>query len=270
MVTIYSRTSWGAKYRDGVGTRVVGRLEKYLHHTVTTHLPETATVEQERAEMRKIEQIGQDRFGAGISYTFIIFPSGRIYQGASVNRISYHSGSGRNTRGVGVCLAGNYDTHPLGKKAKDAIVALLRHGVAKGWWGDPALTEAHRDFKGTACPGKYAYAEFKSINAEGRATPKAPAPAAPTAPTPIPTITTPEDDMDILFKSKDKDGKEHVYGTVGPAHYMHVRNEGAYINGRHQQGRNVKWWENIAKDRYVEDTWIFGEFVGSGPRPRGA
>lgn len=168
MTTIHSRASWGARYRDGVGNRAVGRLEKYLHHGVTAHLPTTATVAQEQEQMRVLERIGQNRFRAGISYTFVIFPSGRIYQGASVHRISYHSGPGRNTRGAAICLAGNYDVNPLEDKALNAVVDLLKHGVARGWWTDPALTEAHRDFKGTACPGRFAYAKFKQINEAAR------------------------------------------------------------------------------------------------------
>src|SRR5690625_507209 len=168
MSKIATRSSWGARYRNGVGTRPVGSLEKYLHHSVTTHLSANATVAQERAEMRKIESIGQQRFGAGISYTFLIFPSGRIYEGAGVNRISYHSGSGRNTRGVGVCLAGNYESNGLGSEAFDALVWLLQHGVEKGWWGDPALTEAHRDFRATSCPGKHAYNRMGDVNKAGR------------------------------------------------------------------------------------------------------
>lgn len=175
---IYSRAEWGAKYRDGVGTRPVGNLETYLHHTVTAHLSEGATVAQEMAQMRHIEQIGQSRFGAGISYTFIIFPSGRVYQGASISRVSYHSGAGRNTRGAGICLAGNYDTNRVGTRAATALADLLSHGVARGWWKSNRLTSGHRDFKATACPGRYAYPLVKSTNAG--ATPKP-------APTPAPT-----------------------------------------------------------------------------------
>lgn len=168
MVTIHSRASWGARHANGVGNRPVGSLQKYLHHTVTTHLGENATVAQERAQMRVIEAIGQQRFGRGISYTFIIFPSGRIYEGASINRISYHSGSGRNTRGAGICFAGNYETNRPGTKALAAGAGLLQEGVRRGWWNDPALTEAHRDFRQTACPGRFLYAEFDNINRSAR------------------------------------------------------------------------------------------------------
>lgn len=168
MISIASRASWGARYANGVGNRPVGTLQKYAHHTVTAHLDETATVAEERAQMRIIEAIGQSRFGRGISYNFVIFPSGRVYEGASVNRISYHSGPGRNTRGVGFCFAGNYDIKKPGPRALVAAVELLREGVRRGWWNDPALTEAHRDFKATACPGRYLYAEFDNINYTAR------------------------------------------------------------------------------------------------------
>jgi|SRR5690625_57437 len=165
---IYSRSSWNAQHRNGVGTRKVGKLSKYLHHTVTAHLPANASVAQEKAQMRVIERIGQQRFGGGISYNFIIFPSGRIYEGASVNRVSYHSGAGRNTRGVGICFAGNYDNNRPTDASIKAVVWLLQEGVRRGWWTDPALTEAHRDFKSTACPGRHLYRQFDNINRAGR------------------------------------------------------------------------------------------------------
>lgn len=194
MTTIIPRATWGAQYRDGVGTRKVGRLEKYLHNTATKHLDVDASPIAEREQMRVIERIGQQRFGAGISYTFLVFPSGRIYQGASIQRISYHSGGAadkrpRNTLGASICLAGNYDVNALQAPAKAAIVWLLQEGVRQGWWGDPALTEAHRDFKPTACPGKYAYAEFAALNALGRGAPPELVPAGevrPNLPNPKP------------------------------------------------------------------------------------
>lgn len=176
---IISRKTWGARYRDGVASRPVGSLEKYLHHTVTAHLSENATEAQERAQMRALEQIGQQRFGGGISYTFLIFPSGRIYQGASVGRVSYHSGPGRNTRGAAFSLVGNFEANKLGNKAFNAIVWLLQEGVRRKWWRDPALTTYHQKFKSTACPGKHAISRFAEINKVARgakvAAPKAPA-----------------------------------------------------------------------------------------------
>ena len=181
MSKIISRRTWGARHSNGVGTRKVGRLEKYLHHSVTAHLSEDATLAQEYAQMRVLEQIGQQRFGKGISYNIVIFASGRIYEGASVNRIAYHSGGGRNTRGVGIVLAGNFEANKLNTKAFNAVVWALQEGVRRKWWGDPALTEYHKQFRSTACPGKHAIARFSELNRAGRGKTVTATPAKPAA-----------------------------------------------------------------------------------------
>lgn len=166
---IITREQWGARYSDGYeqyGHRAVGDLSRYLHHTVTRHLPEDASVAYEVSQMRAIEAIGQQRFGNGISYTFLIFPSGRVYEGASITRISAHTGKGRNTTGAGLCLAGNYETHPLGVKAERALVDLLVWGVGH-WWKSPTITAAHRDIKSTSCPGWHAYTRIGAVDLAG-------------------------------------------------------------------------------------------------------
>src|SRR5690625_5849952 len=125
MAAIISRSQWGARHRNGVGSRPIGSLEKYTHHTVTSHLTESASRAAEERQMRILEDIGQQRFGGGISYGFLIFPSGRIYEGAGISRISYHSGSGRNTRGAGIAFVGNFEANKLNMKAFRAAVWLL-------------------------------------------------------------------------------------------------------------------------------------------------
>lgn len=161
---IIQRETWGSAYRDGVGNRSIGDLEKFLHHSVTAHLSEDALFAHECAQMRVIEQIGQQRFKAGMSYTFVGFPSGRIYEGVTINRISYHSGGGRNTRGAGICLAGNYQKYRLGNKLINSLAELLVLGVQQSWWKHAKIDAGHRDFKSTSCPGKFAYAEIGTIN----------------------------------------------------------------------------------------------------------
>lgn len=168
MSEIISRTRWGAQYRNGVGTRPVGRLEKYLHHAVVPTPSANASFAEDAAAVRTIERIGQSRFGAGISYTFLVAPSGRIFQGAGVGRVSYHSGGSRNTRGAGICLVGNFQTDSVTGEMLDSIVWLLQEGVRRDWWGDPALTAPHREFKATSCPGDYAIEHFDELNRRGR------------------------------------------------------------------------------------------------------
>lgn len=192
---IVPRSEWGAQYDNGVGNRPVGSLEKYLHHTVTKHLRKNASAAAEKAQMRAVESIGEQRFLRGISYTFAIFPSGRIYAGADVHRISYHSGPGRNVRGVGIVLVGNYEANDMTDAQVESLAWLLQEGVREGWWNDPAITEGHRDFKATACPGKNAYDRIDEINALGRGgsvEPPKPAPKPDPAPTPKPKSQWPD------------------------------------------------------------------------------
>lgn len=184
---IYSRKEWGARYRDGVADRskFVGRLDKWAHHTVTTQLGEGASVAQEMAQMRNIEAIGQARFGAGMSYTFLVFPSGRVYQGVSIGRLSYHTGQGRNASSVAICYPGNYETAEPTQAQIDATADLLRHGVEKKWWTQRKIDGGHRDLKATACPGRHYYSKLGVINALALGTVQAP-PVSSVKPTPNP------------------------------------------------------------------------------------
>lgn len=163
MSNIISRETWGACHNDGFHNRKVGRLDKWLHHSVTKQLSKDAPTADERVEMRNLDNIGQSRFKGGISYTFVVFPSGRIYEGHSIGRVGAHT-AGRNSISAGICLAGNYETNEVTVEQVAALAWLLNHGVAKGWWTENKLDGGHRDTKATACPGKNAYAQIGAIN----------------------------------------------------------------------------------------------------------
>lgn len=161
---ITTRAEWGAKRVAGYGPRDPRNLARYLHHTVTRHLPVNASVAAEVAQMRAIEEIGQQRFGSGISYTFIVFPSGRAYEGAGIGRVSAHTGKGRNTSGAGLCFAGNYEANEMGIDAAAGMAELLVHGVQQGWWPSATITAYHGQIKPTSCPGKHAIKAIPEIH----------------------------------------------------------------------------------------------------------
>lgn len=171
-MSIISRETWGARHNDGFYNRKVGRLDKWLHHSVTKQLSKDDPSALERVEMRKLEDIGQSRFKGGISYTFLLFPSGRIYEGHSIGRVGAHT-AGRNSISAGLCLVGNYETNQVTVEQIASLAWLLNHGVAKGWWTENKLDGGHRDTKSTACPGKNAYAKIGAINkaADSKAVP---------------------------------------------------------------------------------------------------
>lgn len=165
MVSIASRASWGARHADGDLTLTGLAVEVFAHHTVTAHLAPGATVAAEQAQMRHIEQIGQARFGRGISYNVCVFPSGRAYQGVSWNRRGTHTG-GRNSTSRSIAFPGNYETAHLTAAQVNTAAAILAHGRGR-WWTGGAPLRAHRDVSATACPGRHVMARLDDIRRGG-------------------------------------------------------------------------------------------------------
>ena len=177
------RKDWGARHRNGFGARSIP-VTLWLHHTVTTHLPESATVAQERAQMRVLEDIGQQRFGGGVSYNWILFPSGRLYQGIGVRRRGAHT-LGHNVTGMAVALAGNYQNTPMTEAQIQTLAWFLPFAKKEGWIREARFNGGHRDAPGnsTACPGNRAHAQIAEVHrrvAGGSASPA----SSPTKPKP--------------------------------------------------------------------------------------
>lgn len=232
MANIISRETWGARHADGFYNRKVGRLDKWLHHTVTAHLPTDASAEAERVEMRKLDNIGQSRFKGGISYTFVVFPSGRLYEGHSIGRVGAHT-AGRNSISAGIALAGNYDTHQITAEQVATLAWLLNHGITQGWWTENKLDGGHRDTKATACPGKNGYAAIPTINQAARSG---------VVPTATPTPAKVKEQKSSTGKSVQQMASEVRAGKHGNGHTVRRRSLGvsaavyeqvrAAVNGR--------------------------------------
>lgn len=178
MVNIRSRGSWGARRSDGDRTLSGQAAEVFLHHTVTAHLSPSASVAAEQAQMRSLESIGQNRFGRGISYNVIIFPSGRAYQGVSWNRRGTHTG-GRNSTARSICFAGNYETNRPTAAQLATAAAIFQEGRGK-WWRSNAPVRGHRDVSATSCPGRYVYSQRGAIRGGTAGDGAAPAPGGST------------------------------------------------------------------------------------------
>ncbi|MCL2453767.1 MAG: N-acetylmuramoyl-L-alanine amidase [Micrococcales bacterium] len=174
MVTIATRASWGARHADGDLALSALASEVFVHHTVTTHLSPSASVADEQAQMRAIEAVGQSRFGTGISYNAVIFPSGRAYQGVSWNRRGTHTAN-RNSTSRSICFAGNLDTHQPTAAALSTAAAIYADGRGT-WWAAGAPLRGHRDVAATACPGRYLYARLADIRSGAGTSSGQPAP----------------------------------------------------------------------------------------------
>lgn len=162
---IIPREQWGAQYARGFGPAPLPAQELWLHHSVTKSAGIGATFEQDCAGVRQLEQIGQDRFGGGISYTFVACESGRVFEGHGVDRQGAHTG-GRNSISRALCLLGDYQIRPPTSPQLAATAELVAHGHACGWWDACRLDGGHRDAPGasTSCPGDQAHALIPEIN----------------------------------------------------------------------------------------------------------
>lgn len=161
MTVVIPRQTWAPRHPNGcatIGTQewLNAGKELWLHHSVTNPPGPDATLEQDCAHMREFEAIGHNRYGCGISYTWVVMPSGRVFQGHDVDRQGTHT-YGRNNRSRAICLAGNYHVNELPQRMHNAVARLLRELGA-------ILDGGHRDVFATACPGDHAYARIPSIN----------------------------------------------------------------------------------------------------------
>jgi N-acetylmuramoyl-L-alanine amidase len=195
-VEIIQREQWGAAFEDGYGTSTLPAAEVYLHHSVTVAPDLQPPFDDDDQAVRTLERIGEQRFGRGISYTFALTPTGRVYEGHSVEREGAHT-AGRNDLARAICWVGNYD---VAKPTPELIAStswLLVHGWLSGWWRDPQLTGGHRQAPGaaTACPGRHGMDAIGAVNAAAakladtfRGLPAAPPPPAPAKPEPLPEL----------------------------------------------------------------------------------
>ena len=168
-MTIITRAQWGAVYGDGRPGATCPADEVWLHHSATQAPDVVAPFDDDYAAVRRLEAIGAARFGSvyGLSYTFVVTPAGLIFEGHNLSKLGAHT-QGHNTIGRAICLVGNYSERDLTPAQMDAVVWLLRHGEAAGWWTRAALSGGHRDTKQTECPGNRAYAAIGEINRRAR------------------------------------------------------------------------------------------------------
>lgn len=148
------RAAWSPRHDDGDLT-LTGFAEAVAIHHTTTHIDDANSPEAEREHMRELEKIGEKRFGTGISYNVVIFPSGRAYQGCSFHRRGTHTG-GHNSTVRSIAYVGNFETEYPTDAALSKGARIIEEGRNR-WWRFNAPINGHRDYTATACPGRNLY-----------------------------------------------------------------------------------------------------------------
>lgn len=154
-----TRGAWGAKH--GVGTPAIPGLSLVLiHHTAGPDLPPDTSEVREKEQVREFErQHVKDNGWAGIGYNWLIFPSGRIYEGRGWRRRGAHC-PGKNSVSVGISFVLNSEKTEPTEKAMQACKDLLAMGLLGGHLKIGFEVKGHCDFDDTKCPGAKLYARL--------------------------------------------------------------------------------------------------------------
>jgi peptidoglycan recognition protein len=152
-VRIIPRAEWGAQH--GTGHPMEPSAEIVVHHTVGAPRSSDPTVEALWVLETEADHRSRDGW-KGIGYSWLIMPSGRVYEGRGWRRSGAHT-PGRNSSAHGVAFVGDFrEAEPTPE-----AVAAFRELVAEGRRAGHVLTSTritgHRDYRATECPGETLY-----------------------------------------------------------------------------------------------------------------
>lgn len=137
-----------------------------FHHTAGT-FKAAATPAQEKAHLRQIEEFHiYKRNMSAIGYNYLIFPSGRVYEGRGW-KVGAHDEK-HNSEAVGICFVGNYETQTPPTAMMLASRQLIDYLRDRGFIKSGAKCIAHGERRlggdgSTACPGTKLEAKFRLL-----------------------------------------------------------------------------------------------------------
>lgn len=158
-MAFYSRAQWGA--RKPKSKYIISNLpapEVWIHHSVTANGPDEIQI------MKQIQNyhMNQNKW-ADIAYSFVVFPSGNIYEGRGWAVVGAHTAN-HNSKSHAICFAGNFQNEQPTDAAINAARWLISEGKSQGFVKSGTQpTGGHRDVAATACPGNNLYAKIEAL-----------------------------------------------------------------------------------------------------------
>jgi len=160
MVAIVSRTTWGARAPKAIYRMRLPVAETWIHHTADAG-PPSPTLDGEARFMRATQDFHMNTRGWNdIAYSYMIMPSGNIYEGRGWGVVGAHT-ENHNSISHAICFAGNYQNMMPSSVALLSAAQLIRQGMNQGFVKPGTHPSGgHRDVAATACPGGNLYARI--------------------------------------------------------------------------------------------------------------
>lgn len=154
---IIGRETWGALPGARIERRAWPSAPKVVvHHTVQAAPAVDAGMAAEVAIMRGLDR--QHFYGngwqGGIGYSFVVMPSGTVYEGRGRDTVGAHAPGANHLPGV--ALVGDF------RRERPTNEALASLGTLAAEFGASGL-RGHRDFYPTACPGDVLYGLLAAV-----------------------------------------------------------------------------------------------------------
>lgn len=128
-----------------------GTTPRRIHHTAGPQ-PKRNRVREEKQLLRDTEDFHINTRGyRAIAYSYLIMPSGRVYEGRGFQKQGAHT-LGHNLD-IGICFPGNYEHDRLTKRQLVAYRMLAARLRLKGARVGKAYP--HSDTFSTSCPGNH-------------------------------------------------------------------------------------------------------------------
>lgn len=156
---LISRDRWGGR---AAGNPMGSVREVVVHHTYRPDPPPGGSLEDEIALVRRIEAHHRQNNWGGIGYTFLVSPTGRVFEGRGWGRTGTHS-PGKNSDSIGLCFMTDGTSKQPTDAAWESAELLIKLGQQLGHIGPTYTVTGHRDHRATECPGDAIYRQLHRL-----------------------------------------------------------------------------------------------------------
>ncbi|CAF2385344.1 unnamed protein product [Rotaria sp. Silwood2] len=157
--SIVTRSQWGARAAKSRTAMTTPVQYVVIHHTTGG----TCTTKSDCiTKMKGFQNYHMDSNGwDDIGYSFLVGEDGNIYEGRGWTYVGAHT-YGYNSKSIGISVIGDYSSRKPNAGAINAVKALIKCGVSRGYIRSNYILRGHRDLDSTACPGNAFYNEIKT------------------------------------------------------------------------------------------------------------